>query len=49
MTERKILGVWTKDEFMDTIVYAVVVAIVSFGLTFFYRYLSKWLELKKWE
>jgi len=49
MTEGRILGVWTKDEFVDTIIYAIVVAIVSFCLTFFYRYLGKWLELKKWE
>jgi len=46
--DKKILGVWTKDEFIDSLIYAAVVAVVSFSLTLFYRYLSKWLELKKW-
>jgi len=48
MDEKKILGVWTKDEFIDSLIYSTVVAIVSFVLTMFYRYLSKWLQLKKW-
>jgi len=49
MTERRILGVWTKDEFIDSLIFALVAAIVTFAITLFYRYLSKWLELKKWE
>lgn len=48
MTEKRILGVWTKDEFVDTLIYAGITAIVTFCLTFFYRYIWKWLELKKW-
>jgi len=48
MPEDKILGIWTKDEFIDTIIYASITAVITFFLTFLYRYISKWLELKKW-
>lgn len=46
--EDLILGIWTKDEFIDSLIFAAVAGIMTFGATLFYRYISKWLELKKW-
>ena len=41
------MGVWTKEEFYDAVIFASIVAVVSFCITLFYRYVSKWLELHK--
>jgi|GEM_PF-3894954 len=44
--EATILGVWTEEEFKDTLLMAAVVAIVSFITTFAYRYFYKRLGIE---
>jgi len=43
--EERVLGVWTHEEFKDTLIFAAVAAIITFLLTLFYRWVSKYLEL----
>jgi len=37
-----------QQEFKDALAFAIVVAIVSFGVTLFYKWVSKYLEITKW-
>lgn len=46
--EERILGVFTKDEFYDTLLYALLAGVVTAVVTIILRYVQKWLELKEW-
>jgi len=43
MAEKK-LGVFTQEEWKDTMIYAVIAAVITFLATIFYRWLGKYLE-----
>jgi len=40
-----IAGVWTEEEFHDTLIFAAVVGIAAFITTIGYRWLNKYLEM----
>jgi len=44
----KVFGIWTEEEFKDTLAIAGVVAIGTFVTTILYRAISKWLEETNW-
>lgn len=46
MADELILGVWTEEEFKDTLIFAAAVAVVSFITTICYRFLSKKLGMR---
>jgi hypothetical protein len=46
--EKRIMGVWTKEEFMDDLVLGIFGALVGFFSALLYMYLSRWLHEHKW-
>jgi len=46
--EEKILGVWTKEEFMDDIVFGLFTMVIGFVMGFVSKFVSRWLKQHKW-
>jgi len=46
--EEKILGVWTKEEFMDDIVFGLFTMVLGFLMGFISKFASRWLKQHKW-
>lgn len=43
-----IFGIWTKEDFVDDIVFCLFAALVGFLTGVGYKMLSKWLAKHKW-
>jgi len=48
-SDERILGVWTREEFIDTLVLAMITGITTAMVTILYNYISKWLEIRTWK
>jgi len=46
--EKKILGVWTKEEFMDDLTFSFLASMIGFMTGFLYRGMSRFLSETKW-
>ena len=46
--DKPVLGIWTWEEFYDTLAMAGVVAVGAFITTIIYRAIDKWLKETRW-
>jgi len=46
--EEKILGVWTKEQFMDDIFFGLFTMAIGFVMGFVSKFVSRWLAQHKW-